>query len=182
MHQDSAHGVGSKPARLVAPAVDTEGDSYRLAVFAPEREFGGVVENKDGARAVGEPCSPVAWKSPDRMSASLTRPLDKKRYAAFVFAQSWQANGMVPPTPSQTCSSKFRNLLARRKSLNLQPALVEPVACTGRDLGQRAVTRLDSCHGAPSGAIRVLSKESQQFHSIQEFARAFRHTPSGEMW
>jgi hypothetical protein len=41
-----------------------------------------------------------------RMSASFTRSFEKKRYAALVFAQSWQAIGTLSPTASLICSNK----------------------------------------------------------------------------
>src|SRR3954454_5925436 len=39
------------------------------------------------------------------MSCSVTRSLEKKRYAALVLAQSWQARGMLSPRPEENCCS-----------------------------------------------------------------------------
>jgi hypothetical protein len=35
-----------------------------------------------------------------------SKPLAKKRSAAFALAQSWQANGRLPPMPSLICFGK----------------------------------------------------------------------------
>jgi hypothetical protein len=68
-------------------------------------------------RPLRERRSRVDWKCPLRISSSLTRLLDKNRYAAFVFAQSWQTNGMLSPTPPDICSRSISNLFCKRTSL-----------------------------------------------------------------
>jgi hypothetical protein len=44
----------------------------------------------------------VAAKCPARITLSSTRGLSKNRYAAFVAAQSWQADGSAAPILSPT--------------------------------------------------------------------------------
>ena len=60
--------------------------------------------------------------SPARISALLIRPLAKKRQAAFVLAQSWQATGRLSPMAPPIRSSSLRGRLFRRSSAKRQPA------------------------------------------------------------
>ena len=52
----------------------------------------------------------------------MTRWFERKRYAAFVFAQSWQTNGMLSPVLSENCWKSFLNRLLSRASRNSLPA------------------------------------------------------------
>lgn len=61
--------------------------------------------------------SRVAWKCPARIAPSFTRGLDKNRYAALVFVQSWQARGIDCPSLLASCQTSLRN---RRPSLRSQ--------------------------------------------------------------
>jgi hypothetical protein len=63
--------------------------------------------------------SRVAWKCPARISASLTRSFAKK---PFVPAQSWQAIGILSPTPSASRATRVLNRFPKRTSANAHPA------------------------------------------------------------
>src|SRR5215470_2298055 len=105
MHQDATNGMKTETAFLIPYASDPASDPNLVWAF-PRNENSVVSCNTKMGPWVAMNRSFVAWKCPARMSASFTRSFEKKRYAALVFAQSWQAIGTLSPTASLICSNK----------------------------------------------------------------------------
>jgi hypothetical protein len=78
MHQDTANRVRSEATRLIPSTVYTLGDADRFRLLALIAKLGCVVQYKNETSAAAAR-SRVDWKWPARMSASLTRSLEKKR-------------------------------------------------------------------------------------------------------
>src|SRR5207245_6247969 len=118
------------------------------------------------------------------MSSSLMRSFDKKRYAALVFAQSWQASGMLSPTAAPICSSKLPNLLPRRRSSNSQPAISCSIqlfawaAERPRALSRPSLHIMKAPLRRDSGAQEGITNDSSDSR-IRKIASAERR---GEMW
>src|SRR5438874_7156111 len=118
------------------------------------------------------------------MSSSLMRSFDKKRYAALVFAQSWQASGMLSPTAAPICSSKLPNLLPRRRSSNSQPAISCSIqlfawaAERPRALSRPSLHIIKAPLRRDSGAQEGITNDSSDSR-IRKIASAERR---GEMW
>src|SRR5205823_14712103 len=116
--------------------------------------------------------------------SSLMRSFDKKRYAALVFAQSWQASGMLSPTAAPICSSKMPNLLPRRRSSNSQPAISCSIqlfawaAERPRALSRPSLHIIKAPLRRDSGAQEGITNDSSDSR-IRKIASAERR---GEMW
>jgi hypothetical protein len=106
MHQDATHGMKTETTFLIPYASDPVSDSNLVWAFPAETKNSVVSCNTKMGPWVAMNRSFVARICPARMSASFTRSFEKKRYAALVFAQSWQAIGMPSPTASLIYSDK----------------------------------------------------------------------------
>jgi hypothetical protein len=84
----SASNVCHKVRDVQRSSPDPNGDNEHSAL-CPSSSFHSLVNI----------CTLTPIVSTLRISSSLTRLLDKNRYAAFVFAQSWQTNGMLSQRP-----------------------------------------------------------------------------------
>lgn len=71
-------------------------------------EFRRVVQHENRAICRSEALE-GRLKMPGQNRISFTRPLERNRYAALVFVQSWQASGMVWPSLAANCPTSFRN-------------------------------------------------------------------------
>jgi hypothetical protein len=78
MHQDAANRVRSQATRLVAAAVDGLGYANRFRLLPLIAELRRIVEHQNRPIRGGRPIT-RRWRWPARMSASLTRSLEKKR-------------------------------------------------------------------------------------------------------
>jgi hypothetical protein len=76
---------------------------------------------------------------PAKISVSVTWWSERKRYAAFVFAQSWQTRGMLSPVPSEGCSEFSESLVESGVS---EPAAAEFAIDTCLGLGSSGMINL----------------------------------------
>ena len=121
------------------------------------------------------------------MSASLTRSLEKKRYAALVLAQSWQIRGMLCPMALPIWANSWRNLLPSRASRNSHPAASRSTQHSPVDVGLRSASRQSipqrQAHRAPpSVPNKVLSNKSQAILSTQHFDLRLSQPKGLELW
>src|SRR6266566_3553366 len=99
------------------------------------------------------------------MSASLTRSLEKKRYAALVLAQSWHTRGMLWPNGAPDLRHQFAEPLIQAlvdktaaSKLAIKPCVVFPV------------------HRHRSSRESVPDKESRSIPVTQHFVRSSDHS------
>src|SRR6476619_3526991 len=120
------------------------------------------------------------------MSASLTRSLEKKRYAALVLAQSWQIRGMLCPMALPIWANSWRNLLPSRASRNSHPAASRSTQHSPVDVGPgaRLVSRSRNTKPMehPSIANQVLSNESQAILLTQHSAVVVVPSKGSDLW
>ena len=109
------------------------------------------------------------------MSLSFTRSLEKKRYAALVLAQSWQAIGILSPTASPICAIKSQNLLPNRASANSSPRdlTINPPGRTG-NAAVHPMAIFSCGHGAPSESIQVLERNYNRFIRFKNWQNSCR--------
>ena len=106
---------------LVFPAARLIEDADRFFGLPGITEFRRVMQDENGAVRRREALA-GGLKMPGQNCLSLTRPLARNRYAALVFVQSWQANGIVWPSLAASCPTSFRNRRPSLGSQNRQPA------------------------------------------------------------
>ena len=106
VHQDATAGVKVRTIGPGWPCWNFLDDSDRLGVFMPIGQLCGVMQDQNCCTSARREPLPV-WiqNAQTKCSLRLIRSLAKKRYAAFVFAQSSDAQGVVEPTRPENCSS-----------------------------------------------------------------------------
>jgi hypothetical protein len=169
MQQDAADGVSANATSLIASAIDVVSDADAIRAFSLKREFRRVVEDQYSAVAC---CEAIT------RGLKMTRK-DVSFIDTLVGEEAIGCLGIRPVLASHGYAFAYcvADLLEQSAKSPAQPN-VRKLASRNLAVDPRsfAAAFAFSCHEAPSESIRVLAKESQLIHSIQEIAKSVSAT------